>query len=169
MRWLTSNATQFPPAQSLLSSKHMLSDLMKTQCQKLAMERCAWTYVVYFFHNFHLIQFNLTRCWKWHVGATSQKSRSEQRHHFSTPVMPASFAIVKHDVMLANYIRQLSETDVQYNLVSANRQIFKQEQLFVVHRPVKETDANVWYWMCVTGVTTNFLQSPVAVPTMKTS
>lgn len=57
--------------------------------------------------------------------------------------MPASFAIVKHDVMLANYIRQLSETDVQYNLVSANRQIFKQEQLFVIHRPVKETDANV--------------------------
>lgn len=34
---------------------------------------------------------------------------------------------VKLDMMAANYISQLSETDVQYNLVSANRQIFKQE------------------------------------------
>lgn len=34
---------------------------------------------------------------------------------------------VKHDMMAANYISQLSETDVQYNLVNANRQIFKQE------------------------------------------
>lgn len=34
---------------------------------------------------------------------------------------------LKRDAMAANYISQLSETDVQYNLVSANRQIFKQE------------------------------------------
>lgn len=33
----------------------------------------------------------------------------------------------KPDMMAANYISQLSETDVQYNLVSANRQVFKQE------------------------------------------
>lgn len=46
------------------------------------------------------------------------------RHAFPYPNLCCT---VKRDVTEANYISQLSETDVQYNPVSANRHTFKQE------------------------------------------
>lgn len=56
----------------------------------------------------------------------------ELRHEEAATLVNACHASVlcyrvKRDMMAANYTSQLSEADVQYNLVSANRQIFKQE------------------------------------------
>lgn len=115
MRQLTSNTAPFPPCPEPPEYPTYVirpdENIVPTRCYGAPRaDICEAVFTA----NFHLARFPLA-----HVRILQRSA--------AMLLLSNLCCTAKHDVMEANYISQLSETDVQYNPVSANRHTFKQE------------------------------------------